>query len=588
MSDAAADLPGRAGPDAPVQPTVAMPPPLTPGHMLPPGTRIHDYRIDRVLGEGGFGIVYLATDVVLERQVAIKEYLPSSMAARAGQSLTVLVKSPEHEETFQIGLRSFVNEAKLLARFDHPALLKVHQFWEENGTAYMAMPYYQGPTLKAALARLGRLPTEREVRAWLMPLLDALEVLHNEHCYHRDIAPDNILITDHGPLLLDFGAARRVIGDLTHALTAMLKPGFAPIEQYGDMPGVTQGPWTDIFALASVLYAAISGRRTVASVERLLDDQLQPLAVVAAGRCGNAFLAAIDRALAVRPKDRPQSIAEFRALLTADDTQALEPDELRALGVPTGDATVLLPDIDLTIHEPTHEPTRRLAPAATPVEAQAAPPPVLPPVAAPVVQVLPAAPPPPVRPAAPSPRAGAAPVAPAAPPIDGVVGAAAAPSSRRPLLLGLGGVAALAVAGWVGHRLSAPPAPVEPLPTAAAPASAGPSPEPLVPASAAADIATSLPPALPASASTPAPAAIASQPDATPAPSTAPPSAPSTAPPPAPPASAASPRSRPAAAPTTVAAPTTAKGSRCSDILQKASLEPLTSSEAAYLKKECR
>ncbi|RZJ03896.1 MAG: serine/threonine protein kinase, partial [Rubrivivax sp.] len=363
-------------PEEPVEPTVAMPP-LAPGHTIPPGTRLQDYRIDRVLGEGGFGIVYLATDVVLERQVAVKEYLPSSMAARAGQSLTVLVKSPAHAETFAIGLRSFVNEAKLLARFDHPSLLKVHQFWEQNGTAYMAMPYYQGPTLKVALAKLGRLQTESEVRAWLMPLLDALEVLHKEHCYHRDIAPDNILITEHGPLLLDFGAARRVIGDLTHALTAMLKPGFAPIEQYGDMPGVTQGPWTDIFALASVLYAAISGRRTMASVERLLHDQLPPLATIASDRCGNAFLAAIDRALAIHPKDRPQSIAEFRALLTADDTQALDLTELKALGVPSGDETVLMTDFDPTEAAGATLPMPQAPAKPAPLQSPPAPPPVM-------------------------------------------------------------------------------------------------------------------------------------------------------------------------------------------------------------------
>jgi serine/threonine protein kinase len=548
MSDAA------ASPDGHAEPTVVLPPPLKPGHTLPAGTRIHDYRIDRVLGEGGFGIVYLATDVVLERQVAIKEYLPSSMAARAGQSLTVLVKSAEYEETFQIGLRSFVNEAKLLARFDHPALLKVHQFWEENGTAYMAMPYYQGPTLKLSLARLGRQPTEREVRAWLMPLLDALEVLHAAHCYHRDIAPDNILLTDHGPLLLDFGAARRVIGEQTHALTAMLKPGFAPIEQYGDMPGVTQGPWTDIFALASVLYAAISGRRTVASVERLLDDRLQPLATVAAGRCGNAFLAAIDRALAVHPKDRPQSIAEFRALLTADDTQALELDELRALGVPSGDETVLLPDIDLAGTAPTEHLPTATQPAPTPQPepmATVLSPPALAPTTAPAPAQVTSAPP-------------AARVAPPPPTLP--VPASAA--SRRPLLLGLGALAALAAA-WGGYRLSAAPAPADTPAASAVAASSAPAPEPA---------ASRVEPA------SPAPSSAAPAASALPVTAAASPSPVLAASAPAPVASAPPPSSKQR----TAAAPVAPRGARCSDILQKASLEPLTPSEAAYLRKECR
>ncbi|MDR7268687.1 serine/threonine protein kinase [Pelomonas saccharophila] len=553
MSEAPDHPSGRPAPEDKVERTVAVEVQLTPGHTLPPGTRIHDYRIDRVLGEGGFGIVYLATDVALERQVAVKEYLPSSMAARAGKGLTVLVKSAEHAETFAIGLRSFVNEAKLLARFDHPALLKVHQFWEENGTAYMAMPYYQGQTLKESLRQLGRLPTEKEVRAWLMPLLDALEVLHNEHCYHRDIAPDNILLTDHGPLLLDFGAARRVIGDLTHALTAMLKPGFAPIEQYGDMPGVTQGPWTDIFALASVLYAAISGKRTVASVERLLNDQLQPLSTVAAGRCGNAFLSAIDRALAIHPKDRPQSIAEFRTLLTAHDTQAIDLLQLQALGLPTGEETVLLPDFDPTQMAPTapapapREPTRTQPASPPPAPAQ---PPALPPT-------------PPVQPAPPQPRPTAAPVQahlPAQP--------------RRNLLFGAVGAVGLAAVAWEAYRLLATPAPAPAqLPPASAPAPAA-APEPVPVASAPQPIPAASAPDLPASTAPPPPAP-------TPA------SAPAPAAPAPTPASAASavPKPRPAAP---APAPVATKGAKCSDILQKASLEPLTASEAAYLKKECR
>jgi serine/threonine protein kinase len=297
------------------RPDGSTPEPFGSGHTLAPGHTLRTYRVERVVGEGGFGIVYLAFDLSLERRVAVKEYLPSAIAARASDGRTVAIQSPAHVPTFAAGLKSFVNEARLLARFDHPALVKVHQFWEDNGTAYMAMPFYEGPTLKAALRSLGRPPTDAEVRAWLDPLMDALDVLHAENCYHRDIAPDNILVTPAGPLLLDFGAARRVIGDMTHALTAVLKPGFAPIEQYGDMPGRGQGPWTDIYALASTLYAAIGGVRPAPSVERLMHDRMKPLAQLAAGRFEPAFLATVDRALAIRPEDRPQTIGEFRALL---------------------------------------------------------------------------------------------------------------------------------------------------------------------------------------------------------------------------------------------------------------------------------
>ncbi len=288
------------------------------GHTLPIGTFLRDYEINGLIGEGGFGIVYLAWDHSLQRKVAIKEYMPASMASRVAGSSAIVVKSERHLDTFKAGLKSFVNEARLLARFDHPSLVKVYRFWEENGTAYMAMPFYEGPTLKAALAELGHVPSEAELRAWLNPLLDALTVMHAAQCFHRDIAPDNILLTSAGPLLLDFGAARRVIGDMTHALTVVLKPGYAPIEQYGDVASMSQGAWTDIYALACVVYYAITGKTPMSSVERLMDDRLEPLSRTVAGRYGDAFLRAIDAALAVKPQDRPQSEAQFRALLDAD------------------------------------------------------------------------------------------------------------------------------------------------------------------------------------------------------------------------------------------------------------------------------
>ena len=279
------------------------------GHTLPLGTHLLDYEITGLIGEGGFGIVYLAWDHSLQRKVAIKEYMPASMASRIAGSSAIVVKSERHLDTFKAGLKSFVNEARLLARFDHPALVKVYRFWEENGTAYMAMPFYEGPTLKTALAELGHAPSEAQLRAWLTPLLDALTVMHAAQCFHRDIAPDNILLTQTGPLLLDFGAARRVIGDMTHALTVVLKPGYAPIEQYGDVASMTQGAWTDIYALACVVYYAITGKTPMSSVERLMDDRLEPIAVEAKGRYGDGFLRAIDAALAVRPQDRPQNEA---------------------------------------------------------------------------------------------------------------------------------------------------------------------------------------------------------------------------------------------------------------------------------------
>jgi serine/threonine protein kinase len=286
------------------------------GHnALEVGTKIGEFEVTGLVGEGGFGIVYLAYDHSLERQVAIKEYMPSELAQRADDG-SVIVRSQRHAETFGAGMRSFINEARLLAQFDHPSLLKVYRFWEANGTAYMVMPFYEGVTLKGTLKDLDDAPGESWLKSLLAQLLDALEIIHSRQCYHRDIAPDNILILpDETPLLLDFGAARRVIGDMTQALTVILKPGYAPIEQYAEVPNMKQGPWTDLYALASVVYFAIEGKAPVPAVARVMSDPLVPLAQSAAGRYSDTFLRAVDRALSVRPDDRPQNIAEFRQLL---------------------------------------------------------------------------------------------------------------------------------------------------------------------------------------------------------------------------------------------------------------------------------
>lgn len=300
------------------------------GNALPVGTRIGEFEIVGLIGIGGFGIVYLAHDHSLGREVALKEYMPSSLAARV-EGLTVAVKSARLAETFGVGLRSFVNEARLLARFDHAALVKVYRFWEANGTAYMVMPFYQGVTLRQTLQKKPVAPDEKWLRAVIDPLLDALAVLHRENCFHRDIAPDNILLlADGSPVLLDFGAARRVISDRTQALTVILKPGYAPLEQYADTPHVRQGAWTDIYALSAVVYNAITGRPPTPSVGRSINDSLVPLTKKASGRYSPAFLRAIDRGLAVRPEDRPQTVAEFRALMNENPT-ATAPDP-RAAG----------------------------------------------------------------------------------------------------------------------------------------------------------------------------------------------------------------------------------------------------------------
>jgi serine/threonine protein kinase len=305
-------------------------------HALAAGTRLGEFEIVELIGEGGFGIVYLAYDTQLGRHVALKEYIPAALAARVGAT-EVSVRSERHEDTFRAGLKSFINEARLLARFDHHSLVKVYRFWEANGTAYMVMPYYEGMTLRDGLRRMSAPPDEAWLRALLAPLLEALAVLHAAQCYHRDIAPDNILLLKGSgrPVLLDFGAARRVIGDMTQALTVILKPGYAPVEQYAEVAALKQGPWTDVYALAAVVYFAIQGKTPPPSVGRLMSDTYVPLATTAAGRYSERFLRAIDHALAVRPEQRPQSVQALASELgiaidTAQDANEANQQTLRA------------------------------------------------------------------------------------------------------------------------------------------------------------------------------------------------------------------------------------------------------------------
>ena len=287
----------------------------TPHNALPVGTRLGEFEIIGLVGEGGFGIVYLAKDHSLQRMIALKEYMPASLAARSSNA-SVVVRSERHQETFDIGRRSFVNEARLLAQFDHPALVKVYRFWESNGTAYMVMPYYEGKTLREVLHERNTPPDEAWIQKTLAPVIDALELIHKENCFHRDIAPDNIMLLPNGrPVLLDFGAARRVIGDMTQALTVILKPGYAPIEQYAEMPGMKQGAWTDVYALAAVIYFMLARKLPPPSVSRMVQDSYEPLATLVTGPYSEALLKGVDQCLSVRPEQRPQTMAEMRQLL---------------------------------------------------------------------------------------------------------------------------------------------------------------------------------------------------------------------------------------------------------------------------------
>ncbi len=302
MSDASPDRRAAASSAAP--------------NALPAGTRFGELEILSTLAVGGFGIIYVAQDHALQRQVAIKEYMPSMLAQRNAKS-KVSVRSGSQQETFDAGLRSFVNESRLLARFDHPSLLKVYRFWEANGTAYMVMPYLQGQTLRQARRAMSQQPDEAWLRRLLTALLEALELLHTESIWHRDIAPDNVFLPYGGaaPVLLDFGAARQVISDRAEGLTAILKPSYAPIEQYAESRQLRQGPWTDLYALGAMVHELILGRTPPAATARSLGDDYQSLVTLAPPGYSPELLACVDWMLRVHPQDRPQSVAHLRAAL---------------------------------------------------------------------------------------------------------------------------------------------------------------------------------------------------------------------------------------------------------------------------------
>ncbi len=313
--------------DAPPEQTVLLGavPPADLRDELPAGSRLAEFEILDVIGQGGFGIVYLAQDHALQRRVALKEYLPAALARR-GPGASVVARSPRHADRFATGLASFVNEARLLASFDHPALVRVHRFWQARGTAYIAMPFLDGESLKAWRLRQGEPPGEARLRALLTPLLEAIELIHGAGCLHRDIAPDNIMLVGDGqPVLLDFGAARRTVGEMTQTLTAILKPGYAPLEQYAELPGTRQGPWTDIYALGALLHFLVIGQTPPAAVARAVQDGYQLLARRGLNGYSAALLEGMDRCLALRAEERPPSIAALRALLDSSETATATP-----------------------------------------------------------------------------------------------------------------------------------------------------------------------------------------------------------------------------------------------------------------------
>ena len=264
---------------------------------LPGGTELAgDYRIDRVLGAGGFGVTYLADEIALSRKVSIKEYFPSDFAARSNDG-SATPRSEDCSGDYTWGLERFIEEAQTLAKFNHSNIVRVYRTFRANNTAYMVLHFEEGQSLKSWLKSLNRAPRQKELDAIVGPLLDALQTIHKADFLHRDIAPDNIIIRKSGdPVLIDFGAARSDIAahSKTKTVSALVKPGYSPYEQYAET-SKQQGPWTDIYALAATLYHAVTGKRPPDSPSRMLKDEMVPAHEAALSSYRPTFLDAIQK-----------------------------------------------------------------------------------------------------------------------------------------------------------------------------------------------------------------------------------------------------------------------------------------------------
>ncbi|MBM2885159.1 serine/threonine-protein kinase [Chromobacterium amazonense] len=279
---------------------------------LPPGYRLAEYTIVRQLSVGGFSIVYLALDDD-DRKFAIKEYLPRNLAARHPNG-EVTVPLELDRDAFNLGLKCFFEEGRVLSAIAHPTVVRVSNFFRANHTVYMVMEYAEGRSLARELELVGGQMQERQVRKWFAALLSGLREVHSQRLLHLDIKPANIYLRRNGvPLLLDFGAARQTLSRTAKHFAAMYTPGFAAPEQYDkDQP---LGPWTDIYAIGACLYVCMGGDVPPGAKARLASDTLVPAAKAFRHQYSRELTELCDRCLALRPDDRPTTVLEVQKSL---------------------------------------------------------------------------------------------------------------------------------------------------------------------------------------------------------------------------------------------------------------------------------
>ena len=311
-----------------VQPTTPSKSSARRANALPSACLLDEYRIDSILGAGGFGVTYKALDTHLETWVAIKEYFPVEWSFRDADGVTVhpntqgATSGPEGQlSDYLWGLERFLDEARVLARVQHPYVVRVKRYFRAHGTAYIVMDYEEGEPLSTVL-RDGETLGEDEVRGLLEDVLPALQAVHEQGYLHRDIKPSNLYVrsSDHRVILIDFVAAREAVGRHSKSVTSLVTPGYSPPEQYTTRND-RYGTWTDVYALGAVLYRCIAGHAPVEAAERLLDDHLEPATKVGAGRYSTNLLEVIDRALAVRPEQRFLTVADMQAALTGSQAE---------------------------------------------------------------------------------------------------------------------------------------------------------------------------------------------------------------------------------------------------------------------------